>query len=394
MIKTDFLIVGGGIVGIATALKLQNQYPDQTVTVLEKETRLAAHQTGHNSGVLHAGVYYEPNSLKARFCGLGVDRSIAFCKEHAVAYNQCGKMIVATNEDEVTRLERLNERCLLNGLNPIQLDEKALFEGEPHIKGLSALFIDKTAIVDYVGMTEKMAEIFQNKGGKIQLSHEVLQIDEKHTHVDVRTDRGRFQAGQIIVCGGLQADRLALMAGLETNIQIIPFRGEYYQLAPRHNQIVNHLIYPVPNPAMPFLGVHLTRMIDGSVTVGPNAVLGLARENYDKFSFNGKDFFDMLKFKGFWKLGLMNWRFGLSEFHNSLNKRQYLKRCQTYCPSLRLDDLKPYRSGIRAMAVLKDGTMVHDFMIKKTERMLHVLNAPSPAATSALPIGEYLVSLL
>lgn len=391
---SDFLVIGGGIVGLSTAMQLAQTYPDATVRVLEKEDRLAAHQTGHNSGVIHAGVYYAPGSLKAKFCRAGVDATIAFCTRHHIPFEQCGKLLVATTPIELDRMDALEERCRANGLDPERLTADELKAREPNITGLGALFVRVTGIVDYPAMARAMAKELQEAGGDVVLNCTVTGIAEGPETVSVATSAGLYEARQLVVCGGLQADRLAKMAGLDVDFQIVPFRGEYYRLNARHNAIIKHLIYPIPDPDLPFLGVHLTRMIDGSVTVGPNAVLGFAREGYPKGSFNAGDVLSMLGFSGFWKVMGKNFRSGVNEFRNSLSKRHYLKLCQKYAPGLTLDDLEPYPAGIRAQAVMKDGSLVHDFLIKQTPRTLHVCNAPSPAATSSLPIGEHLVRLL
>ncbi|MEP3629911.1 MAG: L-2-hydroxyglutarate oxidase [Hyphomicrobiales bacterium] len=392
--NTDFLIIGGGIVGMATALKLSEKHPDKSITVLEKEATLAAHQTGRNSGVIHAGVYYQPGSLKAEFCHKGVEATIAFCSKHQVAFEQVGKLIVATSDEELPRMEALYERSKTNGLNPVRVSVDELREREPNVAGVGALFYETSGIVDYPAMTQKMAELVEQSGGKVVLNSEVTAIMEHADHVIVETSQGQFKTDHLTVCGGLQADRLAKMAGIDIDFQVIPFRGEYYQLNRRLDDVVKHLIYPVPNPDLPFLGVHLTPMIGGEVTIGPNAVLGLAREGYAKGSINIKDLGQMIGFSGFWLSIFQNLKFGIREIRNSLSKRYYLSLCQKYCPSLTLDDLEPYKTGIRAMAVLSDGSLYHDFLVKQTPRMLHVCNAPSPAATSSLPIGDYVVELI
>ena len=391
---SDFIIIGGGIVGLATAMTLSVRFPNKKVIVLEKEDTLAAHQTGHNSGVIHAGVYYASGSLKATFCRKGVAATIDFCTKHKIAFEQCGKLIVATTPQELERMEALYERCQANGLKPIRLDEKALKKREPNVVGLGALYIEVTGIVDYPAMARVMAKIVIEQGGDVIQNAQVISIKETLQHVEIKTQNQNFICQNLITCGGVQADRLARMAGLEIDFKIVPFRGEYYRLNKRHNDIVNHLIYPVPDPDLPFLGVHLTRMIDGSVTVGPNAVLGFAREGYQKGTIKLIDVWDMVRFGGFWKLIGKNWRSGLAEFKNSLSKRRYLTLCQKYCPSLTLYDLEPYPAGIRAQAVMNDGAMTSDFLIKQTPRLLHVCNAPSPAATSSIPISQHLADMI
>lgn len=392
--RADFIIIGGGIVGLATAMTLSERFADKKIIVLEKEQSLAAHQTGHNSGVIHAGVYYAPGSLKAEFCRKGVKATIDFCMAHKIAYEQCGKLIVATTPLELRRMDDLFERCKRNGLNPQRLDEQALKALEPNISGLGALYVEATGIVDYPAMARVMANIVTERGGEVLTGEQVIALRETPQTVEIKTKNGLYISQYLIVCAGLQADRLAAMAGLAIDFKIIPFRGEYYRLNKRHDDVVKHLIYPVPDPRLPFLGVHLTRMIDGSVTVGPNAVLGFAREGYPKGAINLRDVVDMVRFEGFWKLIGRNWRSGFDEFHNSLSKQRYLDLCRKYCPSLTLEDLEPYRAGIRAQAVLKDGTLVHDFLIKQTPRMLHVCNAPSPAATSSIPISWHLAEMV
>lgn len=391
---SDYLVIGGGIVGLSTAMQLAKAYPDSNVRVLEKEDRLAAHQSGHNSGVIHAGVYYAPGSLKAKFCRAGVDATIAFCTRHQIPFEQCGKLLVATTPVELERMDALEERCRANGLDPERLSADQLKAREPNITGLGALFVRVTGIVDYPAMARAMAKELQEAGGDVVLNCAVTGIAEGPDTMSVATGTGLYEARKLVVCGGLQADRLAKMAGVDVDFQIVPFRGEYYRLHARHNAIIKHLIYPIPDPDLPFLGVHLTRMIDGSVTVGPNAVLGFAREGYPKGSFDAGDVLSMLGFKGFWKVMGKNFGSGITEFRNSLSKQRYLKLCQNYAPGLTLEDLEPYPAGIRAQAVMADGTLVHDFLIKQTPRTLHVCNAPSPAATSSLPIGEHLVGLL
>lgn len=375
-------------------MQLAQRYPGASVCVLEKERELAAHQTGHNSGVIHAGVYYAPGSLKAKFCRAGVVATVDFCTRHQIPFEQCGKLLVATTPIELERTDALEQRCIANGLDPERLTGEQLKAREPNISGLGALFVKVTGIVNYPAMARAMARELEEAGGTVHFDTLVSGIDERGDGVRVTTTQGVFEAQQLVVCGGLQADRLARMAGLDVDFQIVPFRGEYYRLNARHNAIIKHLIYPIPDPDLPFLGVHLTRMIDGSVTVGPNAVLGFAREGYPKGSLSLRDVGSMLSFPGFWKVMRNNFASGVSEFRNSLSKARYLKLCQKYAPGLKLDDLEPYPAGIRAQAVMKDGTLVHDFLIRQTARTLHVCNAPSPAATSSLPIGAHLVDVL
>jgi len=392
--KYDFCIIGGGIVGLSTALELTRRRPGASILLLEKEDSLARHQTGHNSGVIHAGVYYAPGSLKADLCRRGAQATKDFCTEHGIAFDVCGKLVVATNALEMTRMDALHERAQKNGLTPQRLDGADLSSLEPNIVGLGALLIDSTGIVDYKAICIVMARLIKAAGGEIRMGVKVTSIVEGGEDVQIGSADEQWQAKQLIVCAGLQSDRLAKMAGLQIDHQIVPFRGEYYRLPPSKNEVVKHLIYPVPDPELPFLGVHLTRMIDGSVTVGPNAVLGFAREGYPKASANLADILEFVRFPGFWKVMRENLSSGMTEMKNSLWKKGYLEQCRKYCPELNVEDLLPYEAGIRAQAVMRDGTLVHDFLFVDTPRMLHVCNAPSPAATSAIPIGEMIADRL
>ncbi|TDY22034.1 L-2-hydroxyglutarate oxidase [Paraburkholderia sp. BL6665CI2N2] len=384
----DYCIIGGGIVGLATAMKLLEADPDASLVLLEKEQRLGMHQTGHNSGVIHAGIYYAPGSLKAELCRRGVTETKAFCDEHGIRYENCGKLVVATNALEMTRLDALASRAVENGIGIERLNFDALREREPNIVGSAALFVRETAVVDYLDICDAMAKVIVSKGAQIALGSKVVGIAEESDCVIVDTEDGKWCARKIVVCAGLQSDRIARLAGLRTGHQIIPFRGEYFRLPESKRDIVKHLIYPVPDPSLPFLGVHLTRMIDGSVTVGPNAVLGFSREGYGKFSFSAADVAEFARFPGFWRTMRANLNHGLREARNSIFRRGYLEECRKYCPSLREADLMPMEPGIRAQAVAANGSMIHDFLFLETPRMLHVCNAPSPAATSSIPIGE------
>ena len=390
MNQFDIALIGGGIVGVSTALAMKTRYPKASVVLLEKETRFAAHQTGHNSGVIHAGVYYEPGSLKADFCKRGAKATMAFCKTHDLPFRQCGKLLVATTPLELERMKALEERCNRNKILTHPIDQDQLNKMEPHIFGLGALQVSATGITDYTRITAKMADLFKAAGGVIKTGHAVTRIEETTDKVTVFTDQKKLFAEHLIVCGGLMADRLARMMGIPIDFMILPFRGEYYGLPERLSKIVSHLIYPIPDPDLPFLGVHLTPMIDGCVTVGPNAVMGFKREGYGKFNFDLTDTGQMLTFPGFWKVIGQNLGSGIKEWIDAAYKPGYLKRIQKYCPGLGMGDLNPYPAGIRAQAVRKDGSLVHDFIFAQTPRSLHVCNAPSPAATSAIPIGEYL----
>lgn len=390
----DYIVLGGGIVGVSTAWQLQLRFPDKSILLIEKEQGFSRHQTGHNSGVIHAGVYYAPGSLKAEFCKAGVEATTRFCAEHNIPVENCGKLLVATTPLEVERMQALYQRCLVNGLEVELIDQAELKIREPNIVGLGAIAVSTTSIVSYRQVTEKMAQVFAEAGGDVALETEVIGLDESPQYVAVSTQRkgqsisynGKF----LVVCSGLMADRMTKLMGIETDFQIVPYRGEYYRLPAKYNDIVNHLIYPIPDPDLPFLGVHLTRMIDGSVTVGPNAVQGWKREGYGKVNFSVRDVLDMFTFAGFWKVSAKHFKTGLIETKNSWWKPGYLKLVNKYCPLIKLEDLEPYPAGIRAQAVLKDGTLVHDFLFAESPRSLHVCNAPSPAATSAIPIGGYI----
>jgi L-2-hydroxyglutarate oxidase len=390
-VTTDVLVIGGGIIGLSTAMQLMERLPGLSVTVVEKETTLAAHQTGHNSGVIHAGVYHAPGSLKARFCRQGAEGTYAFCRRHNLPVEQCGKLIVATSSIEVSRLQDLLVRCRSNGLDPRWIEEAELRNIEPNIVGRAAILVSLTGITDYSAIARTMASIVGQRGGEIILNSPVSAMREERDGVVVDTPTQTLRARYAIVCAGLMADRLAGMCGLPLDFKIVPFRGEYFRLPSTRNGIVGRLIYPVPDPALPFLGVHLTRMIGGYVTVGPNAVLALAREGYRWRDIDLRDLAEMAMFPGLHRMLRKHARSAALELVNSVFRRGYLNACRRYCPELTLADLQPHPAGVRAQAVTTDGTMIHDFLIKRSSRSLHVCNAPSPAATSSLPIGRHLV---
>jgi L-2-hydroxyglutarate oxidase len=389
----DYCVIGGGIVGMATAMSLLDHRPGASLVVLEKEDRLARHQTGHNSGVIHSGIYYAPGSLKAELCRRGAQATKDFCQEHSIPVTVKGKLLVATDTRESERLTDLEDRARRNRIETDRISAQELRELEPHISGVAALRVPATGSVDYTRVCDAMAGVVRDEGGRLEFGAEVVGIVETAEAVSVTTkeragSKQRRAARQLVVCGGLQADRLARMADVDGAARIVPFRGEYYRLPDSMRDIVRHLIYPVPDPALPFLGVHLTPMVDGRVTVGPNAVLGLSREGYRKSSVSPRDIGDYLSFPGFWKVAANNLRTGIMEMRNSLFKRGFLAAARRYCPDLQLDDLLPEEAGIRAQAVMRDGTLVHDFLFAESGRTLHVINAPSPAATSAIPIGD------
>ena len=393
-VKYDLIIIGAGIVGLSTAWQLQQRHEDARILLLEKEAEPAQHQTGHNSGVVHAGVYYEPGSLKARFCKEGAAATYAFCRENNLPFERTGKLLVATNGAELEGMHRLLARCKENDLDPELLSAGQLHELEPAISGVGAFLVRESGIVDFPGICREMKRQFIERGGTGHFSTEVRNISESPAEITVHTADQSFRAGQLVVCAGLMADRLARIQGLNIGFRVIPFRGEYYRLRSGLNQLTRHLIYPIPDPALPFLGVHLAHMIDGSITVGPNAVQGWKREGYGAINFSLRDTAEMVTFPGFWKLAKDNFRHGVRETWNSVWKRGYLRQVQKYCPQIELADLLPHPAGIRAQAVLPDGTMIHDFLFEETPRSLHVCNAPSPAATSAIPIGRFICDKL
>ena len=390
----DFAIIGGGIVGASTAWQLSERYPDARLVLIEKEPHAAAHQTGRNSGVIHAGIYYKPGSLKARFCKAGVEATIGFCEKHGVPYEQPGKLVVATDDVELERLRALHDRAQENGLTVSWLAEQELRALEPNVTGIAAILSPASGIVSYRRIAETMIEQFEANGGRVMLGSPVTGLTERSDGVGIATANGDVQARQLITCGGLQADRLAGMMGLDPGIRIVPYRGEYFRLRADKHDIVKHLIYPVPDPALPFLGVHLTPMIDGSITVGPSALQGWKREGYGRINVSVRDTWDMLKYPGFWKITARYFGTGLRELRNAMFRRAYLREVQKYCPSLSLGDLEPHPVGVRAMAVDRSGAMVDDFLFIESDRSLHVCNAPSPAATSAIPIGEHICQRL
>jgi (S)-2-hydroxyglutarate dehydrogenase len=381
-------VIGGGIVGLAAAYALKQADSRAEVTVIDKEKQWGMHQTGHNSGVIHSGIYYQPGSYKARFARLGGEMLINFCRQYDIPFEQCGKVIVATNERELLLLKNLYHRGLKNDLDLELIDQDRLREFEPHVSGIEAIYVKETGIVDYSKVCETMASLLKDAGAELLLNTEVERIVEGSLKVDVITNRGVRTFDLAVNCAGLHSDRIARASGIDTDLKIVPFRGEYYKLRPEKRYLVKNLVYPVPNPQFPFLGVHLTRMINGEVEVGPNAVIGFKREGYKKTDFDAKDVLDIFSFKGFWKLAFKYWREGIGEMVRSYSKKAFLKDLQRLLPEVEIDDLIPTTAGVRAQALRADGTLVDDFYIINTKRTVHVLNAPSPAATACLPIGE------
>jgi L-2-hydroxyglutarate oxidase len=394
----NYVVVGAGIVGLAAARALLLRRPGSKLVVLDKADDIATAQTGHNSGVIHAGIYYAPGSLKARLCRAGERATKDFCDANGIRYENVGKLVVATDDVELERMARLAERAVQNGLTLEQVDAGRLRELEPHVRGKGALLSPATGIVDFRQVARAMATEVVALGGRVVTRSTVRGLTEmsgpQGGEVVVESDSGDFHARRLIVCGGLQADRLAAMGGLDVDFRIVPFRGEYFQLPATRAGLVTRLIYPVPLPDLPFLGVHLSPTIDGRITVGPNAVLGFAREGYPKGSVRLRDVAAFAAFPGFWRFARANVRTGIAEMRDSAFRSGYLRAVGKYCPQLTLQDLRPYPAGIRAQAITRDGTSVEDFLFRETERQLHVCNAPSPAATSAIPIGEMIASRL
>lgn len=394
----DIVIVGGGIVGAATLYQLQQRYPERTILLIEKEKELADHQTGNNSGVIHSGLYYPPGSLKAKNCVEGRRSLVRFAQEHNVSHDVCGKVVVAVEPKELPMLEKIHgigQENEIEGLERIDGDQ--LREIEPHCKGVGALWVPCTGIIDYRATTRKMVELalgLQSKSA-MRLGEEVVSFERSGDETIVRTDKSSqgFVAKHVVVCGGLQADRLARKDGVPLKERVVGFRGDYYELTDQAKHKVKNLIYPVPNPDFPFLGVHFTRMTDGEIECGPNAVFTFKREGYGKTDFDLKDTMEALGYGGTWKLFFNNMAFGINEYRRAFSKRLFLKTLQRMIPDLTMDDLRPGRSGVRALLLSQDGDTRDDFRISYTDRNIHVLNAPSPAATAALAIGEHIASL-
>jgi L-2-hydroxyglutarate oxidase len=389
----DIAVIGGGIVGAATLYKLQLKYPTLNIVLIEKMDKLADHQTGHNSGVIHSGLYYKPGSLKAKNCIQGRKELVAFAKEHGIKHDVCGKVVVATDPAELPFMEKIFKTGQENGIEGIQmLSAEEVREKEPFVECIGGIWVPVTGIIDFRGATDKMVELALeiNANSKLFLNHEVLEIEKHEDHSTIKTNKADFNAKYLVFCAGLQADRLAKKDGVKLKEKVVGFRGDYYELTDQAKHKVKNLIYPVPNPDFPFLGVHFTRMTDGEIECGPNAVFTFKREGYGKTDFSWRDTWDALTYGGTWKLFFKNMRFGINEYRRAFSKKLFLKTLQRMIPSLTMDDIKPGRAGVRALLLAQDGDTKDDFRIEYHGNSIHVLNAPSPAATASLAIGGYI----
>lgn len=388
----DFTVIGAGIVGLSTAYKLSLSYPDANILVLEKELHVAAHQTGHNSGVIHSGIYYKPGSYKAKNCVDGRHQLVEYCKEQDIACDICGKIIVASDESEIPKLTEIYQRGLQNNIEGIRLiDQKEMLDIEPWVNGVKAIHVPCAGIVDFTGVCKSLSENLVGAGKDVRFNHEVKGIFHTNGSLSIQTNHGNYKTQYLVNCTGLHSDRVAASAGLKSPIQIVPFRGEYFELIPEAEHKVKGLIYPLPNPEFPFLGVHFTRMALGGVECGPNAVFAFKREGYSKTAFDLKDTIEAVNFPGFWKLTSKHWKMGLDEMYRSFSKKGFLKKLQKLIPTIQLSDLTGSPSGVRAMALQPNGEILDDFYFETAERQIHVLNAPSPAATAGLAIGDEIV---
>ena len=393
----DLAIIGGGIVGLATAYKLSTRHPQKKIVLFEKEKEVAAHQTGHNSGVIHSGIYYKPGSYKAKHCVAGRRELVEFAKEHKIKHDICGKIIVATHPDELAYMTKVFNNGIANGVEGIeQITAEQIKEIEPFCHGIAGIHVPCTGIIDYSEVTKKYAELFlaANSENRIMLSCLVQGFENASDHISLHTAKGNYKCSYLISCGGLQADRLAKKQGKRSDAEIVGFRGDYYDLSETGRKKVNHLIYPVPDPKFPFLGVHFTRMINGGIECGPNAVFVFDREGYRKISFSPRDTFAAFTFKGTWRFFRKHWKFGLSEYHGAFSKSYFLQRLRKLIPDLQMEDIVPARCGIRAMALAPEGEMIDDFKIEYGHRSAHVINSPSPAATASLAYGNEIVNMV
>jgi L-2-hydroxyglutarate oxidase len=392
--RFDFVIIGGGIIGTASAMALLKSF-DCSILIIEAEDKLAAHQTGNNSGVIHSGLYYKPGSLKAKYCNEGRELLYRFCEEYNVSFERTGKVVVAKNKDEINLLDSLSERGMANGLSGIKkLNKDELVNYEPYVTGTGGLFVPQTGIVDFVQVTNTFAQLIKDAGGEIETDCRFISFSRFPDELIVKTSKGNISSKFILNCGGLYSDRIAKLCGVDPGLQIIPFRGEYYKLKAEKDHLVKNLIYPVPDSRFPFLGVHFTRMIDGGVEVGPNALLAFKREGYSIKDFSFRDISQMFTYKGFWKMASKYYKTGLAEFYRSLSKTAFVNATKSLVPELESSDIEKSGAGVRAQAVDPSGNLVDDFRIVESERMIHVLNAPSPAATASISIGRYISGLM
>jgi L-2-hydroxyglutarate oxidase len=392
--KYDYVIIGGGIVGLASAYHILKLQPHAKLVLLEKEPALAAHQTGHNSGVIHSGIYYKPGSLKAKNCLDGYNMMVDFCAEHGIKFDLCGKLIVAVNDDELPELEKLYNRGHENGLTKITyVNKEQIADYEPHLNGVKAIHVPYTGIIDYTEVCEKLAELVTNMGGEIYLNQKAEDIIVEQDYTQIVTPFNTFITSTLVNCAGLYCDKVAELAGEKIDTKIIPFRGEYFMLKPEKRYLVKNLIYPVPDPNFPFLGVHFTRMINGDIEAGPNAVFAFKREGYLKSDVDLEEMFESLAWPGFQKVAAKYWKTGIGEFYRSFSKSAFTKALQRLIPEVQEDDLIPAESGVRAQACDRSGGLLDDFKIIERANAIHVLNAPSPAATSSLSIGKTIADL-
>jgi (S)-2-hydroxyglutarate dehydrogenase len=392
--RSDVIVIGGGVVGLSVARETLRRFPRMRVVVLEKEQRVGSHQSGHNSGVIHSGVYYKPGSLKARTCVQGAAAMVEFCREHDVPFAICGKVIVATGNEELPRLQNLLERGQANGVPGLKmLSREELREIEPHATGLAALHVPGTGVTDYAKVCEKYAELIGGQGGEVRTSTRVIGVRAMDGETVIESSAGEFTARAVINCAGLFSDRVSRMAGEAPDLRIIPFRGEYYDLVPQRAELVRTLIYPVPDPRFPFLGVHFTRRVYGNVDAGPNAVLAFKREGYRAGDFSLRDTMESLSFPGFWRVAAKHWKSGKDEMHRAVSKASFVSGLQRLVPEIQAEDLVPGGSGVRAQAITRAGTLVDDFQFTQSKRMLHLYNVPSPAATASIAIGQAVVEM-
>lgn len=388
---SDLLVIGGGIVGLASAYQYSQRNPGKLVTVLEKESSVSLHQTGHNSGVLHSGIYYKPGSLKAVNCRQGKLAMEDFCRQHDIAFDLCGKVIVAVDESDLGALEKIYTRGKANGVNCEKITKERLAELEPHTQGVAAIHVPESGIVDYLAVAEKLASLIIEQGGKVITNAKATAIKSVSNRVVVESTVGDFETSTVVNCAGLHSDRVAKLSGAKLSSRIVPFRGEYFKLRDDAKSLVNNLIYPTPDPDFPFLGVHFTRMINGDIECGPNAVLAFAREGYSKMTLDIKDLTESLTYGGFLKMAAKHWRMGAGEMWRSVSKQAFVRALKRLVPDIEANMLEAAPAGVRAQAVLSDGSMVDDFLIDQTDRVINILNAPSPAATASLNIGALIV---